>query len=502
MTSVLIVDRDPLLQEAARRQIEARGLVALIARSADEAVDLIAADGANLSGLIANIDLADMTSGWNVARLVREHVPEAAIGYLSSSGHRGWAVHGVPNSVLISTGGGAHAIPDSFFRLCRAAGGGDREPPADLAADRLARAVQRERELLYAHFQHTPSFIAFLGGADHRYTFVNNAYARLVERDVIGLTVVEAFPEAIAQGFVDILDRVYETGEEFIAHGIEFEVEIDNGPTKRTWLDLVYRPIRETDGTIAGVFVEGEDLTERQETQARVNALQNQLIHIARVNAMGLLSSTLAHELNQPLASIHNFMAAASIAASRQELDPLIIKCLDGASASALRAGGIVRRLRAMTVNGPIHKQMVAVEPALREAVATACTGRFDVEVGYDLGSTASVLVDQVQFQQVMLNLLQNAIEAANGAGPQLQVSTADDAGFVRICVRDFGSGISPDILPRIFESFATTKPEGMGIGLSLCRTIVEAHGGVMTAHDNEDAGATFCFTLPRAASG
>ena len=497
MISVLIVDQDPFALETISHQLDIRGYRAVMVSKSGDAVDLIGRDGKSFAGLVINVDMDDGRSGWDVARSLREINPTAAIGYLSATSHRDWAINGVPDSVLIGAAGGDHDIPDNFFRLCGAGQPGDVQ--AKSSSSRLADAIKREQDTLQEHFQRTPSFIAFLEGADHRYVFANQAYIRLVEREVVGLTVVEAFPEVVAQGFVDILDRVYSSGEDFVAHGVEFKISLGLTETKTTYIDLIYRPMHAADGRICGIFVEGEDLTARLATQERISELQNELIYVARINAMGVLASTLAHELNQPLASIQNFVAAAAMLAEKRALDPEFIDYLQGASKNALRAGDIIRRLRAMTVRRSLKREAVALEAALREAVATACTGRHDVRIGYDFRSTGLVRVDPVQLQQVMLNLIRNALESAGPHAPDLFISTVDEGAFVRSCVCDAGTGIDAALLPRIFDAFATSKPEGMGVGLSLCKTIIETHGGKLTARNNEDRGATFCFTLPKA---
>jgi two-component system, LuxR family, sensor kinase FixL len=499
MPLVLIVDEDPVALETIRHQLDIHGHDAVVAPSAHSASDIIDSQGKIFSGLITNVLLDGGVSGWDIARRMREINASIAVGYISSSGHRDWAVHGVPGSIMISSAGSDHDIPEDFFRLLNSERRDDRILGTGMTSGRrLTEAIERERDALQEHFQRTPSFIAFLEGPDHRYAFANKSYTRLVEREVVGLTVVEAFPEAVAQGYVDILDRVYRSGEDFVAHGVEFRIQLSATETKTTYIDLIYRPLRGIDGRVHGIFVEGEDLTAQLASQERIAALQNELIHVARINAMGMLASTLAHELNQPLASTQNFVSAAAMLAKQHSLDP--VQCLDNASESALRAGEIIRRLRAMTLRRSVQREAVALEPALREAVATACTGRFDVQVAYDFQSTDIVRADPVQLQQVMLNLIRNALEAAGSDRSHLTVSTIDEGGFVRSCVRDSGSGIATDLLPRVFDAFATTKTDGMGVGLSLCKTIIESHGGKIDAHNNADGGATFCFTLPKMA--
>ncbi|MDV3458434.1 ATP-binding protein [Sphingomonas sp. HF-S4] len=449
-------------------------------------------------GLITNVALPGILSGWDMARIVRDYNRHAAIGYLSGEGQRDWAMLGVPNSIVIGSGAIDYEIPDAFFSFCgkdEARRGAD--APVAQQWQRLGEIVRGERSTLYAHFQHTSNLIAVLEGPDHRYTFANTAYLQLVERNVVGKTVIEAFPEVIGQGYVEILDRVFTTGEEFIGHRVEFDMARGDG-TKRALLDLIYRPMHGNAGAITGILVEGTDLTASHAAQGRIDALQNDLIHVARVNAMGLLASTLAHELNQPLTAISNFLSAAKMMSHAKPVDPKILECVEGATTSALRAGFIIRRLRNLTVKGPASRQDVAIDSVVREAVAIACTGRFEAKVECDFQSRGLVHVDPIQLQQVILNFLQNAFDASDTSEAHIAISTADSDTNVECQVRDSGTGIPRDVLSRIFDSFVTTKTEGMGIGLSLSKTIIESHGGSIAARNNPDRGATLSFTLPR----
>lgn len=498
MHSILVLDRDSTARESLRRQLAARGLAAHSAASAEEALPMLKAGDPPSIGLITNVELAGLISGWDMARIVREHNPHAVVGYLSMSGQRDWAILGVPGSIIISGISGEYEIPEVFFRACeadaprRAATGESAQP-----WQKIDDLIRRERSALYAHFQHTPTLIAVLEGADHHFTFANDAYLQLVERDVVGKSVVEAFPEVIAQGYVEILDRVFTTGEEFIAHSIEFEMQRGDR-TKRALLDLIYRPMHGADGTVTGIFVEGTDLTANHAAQAKIASLQNELIHVARVNAMGLLASTLAHELNQPLTAISNFLSAAKLIAQTKPVDPAVEECITGANASAIRAGMIIRNLKALTKKGPTVRQDIALETIANEAIAIACTGRFNINVETDFRAENMVHADPVQLQQVALNFIQNAFDASIGGETRICVATADCGSNVELSVRDSGAGIPAEMLDRIFDSFVTTKAEGMGIGLSLSKTIIESHGGMIAARNNPDRGATLSFALPR----
>jgi two-component system sensor kinase FixL len=245
------------------------------------------------------------------------------------------------------------------------------------------------------------------------------------------------------------------------------------------------------------------DLSERQKTEARLQELQAELVHISRLTAMGEMASTLAHELNQPLSAITNYMKGSRrmLEDSTDERSMAIKKALDNAGEQALRAGQIIRRLRDFVARGESERRIENVSKLIEEASALALVGAKDqgVRVTFQLDRNCDlVLADKVQIQQVLLNLIRNAIEAMEGAARrELVVSTAPaDDDMVRISVSDTGHGILPEVAEQLFQSFVTTKQHGMGVGLSISRTIVESHGGRITAGPNPSGGTIFSFTL------
>jgi two-component system sensor kinase FixL len=248
------------------------------------------------------------------------------------------------------------------------------------------------------------------------------------------------------------------------------------------------------------------DLTEHQQTQARLQELQSELVHVSRLSAMGEMASALAHELNQPLAAISNYMKGSRRLLSQSQ-DPntkKIESAMDRAAEQALRAGQIIRRLRDFVSRGESDKLDESLSKLVEEAGALGLSGareqnvqlRFNLKPEFD-----RVLVDRVQIQQVLVNLFRNALEAmAQSPRRELIVSNemvADD--MIEISVSDTGSGFQDDVKPNLFQTFFTTKETGMGVGLSISRSIIEAHGGRMSAESNSSGGATFRFTLPAA---
>jgi len=245
------------------------------------------------------------------------------------------------------------------------------------------------------------------------------------------------------------------------------------------------------------------DLTERQKTEARLQELQAELVHISRLTAMGEMASALAHELNQPLSAIANYMKGSRrLIAERTDADSLLIRdALDKAAEQSMRAGQIIRRLRDFLARGESERRMESIKKLVEEASALALVGAkehgvrvhfaFDPEVDW-------VLVDKVQIQQVLLNLIRNAIEAMDHT-PRRELTVATEAaedGFIAVTVGDTGSGIALEIREQLFQPFITTKPTGMGVGLSISRTIIEAHGGRIAVQPNPGGGTVFRFTL------
>lgn len=249
-----------------------------------------------------------------------------------------------------------------------------------------------------------------------------------------------------------------------------------------------------------------QDLTERQETQIRLEELQNELAHVSRISAMGTMASSLAHELNQPLAAVANYLegAAALIEDPHPENLQIVRAALQEAAQQSVRAGRILRGLRDFIGRGDSEKRIESLSRLINEANALALIGAREqgVEVMLQLDSTADkVLVGRVQVQQVLVNLIRNGIEAMLRSSVKRLVirTTPASSGFVRVSVEDSGAGIDADIATRLFQPFLSTKDDGMGLGLSICQTIIEAQGGSIWAEPAVGGGTIFHFTLVRA---
>ncbi|RUP22265.1 PAS domain-containing sensor histidine kinase [Methylobacterium sp.] len=245
------------------------------------------------------------------------------------------------------------------------------------------------------------------------------------------------------------------------------------------------------------------DLTERQQTEARLHELQSELVHMSRLNEMGEMASTLAHELNQPLGAISNYAKGCKRLLARPDPDNVAkaLEVFDKAAEQALRAGQIIRRLREFVARGEAEKRAEPVARLIEEASALALVGAREqglvARVALD-PRVGSVLADRVQVQQVLVNLMRNAREAMQQSDRREITVEARPVGpdVIEIAVSDTGPGIADTVADRLFQPFVTTKRSGMGVGLSICRTIVEAHGGRLNVERNGAGGATFRLTL------
>jgi two-component system, LuxR family, sensor kinase FixL len=251
------------------------------------------------------------------------------------------------------------------------------------------------------------------------------------------------------------------------------------------------------------------DLTEERRVESRTQQLQAELAHISRLSALGEMGSALAHELNQPLAAIANYITGSRrlLADAGLPSAAKIEGALERAAEQVLRAGQIIRRLRDFVSRRAGERKMESVAQLVEEAAALGLLGAREkgVNLKFDLDAAHDALyADRIQIQQVLVNLLRNGVDAMEAtARCELTVSSRIVAPDVlEIAVADSGPGIAPEALARLFEPFFTTKAAGLGVGLSISRGIVEAHGGEMSAQNNPQGGATFRFTLPLGGAG
>jgi len=249
------------------------------------------------------------------------------------------------------------------------------------------------------------------------------------------------------------------------------------------------------------------DLTERREADIRLRHLQAELAHVGRLSEMGTLASSLAHELNQPLTAITSYcQGAADLLDGEQDAQRLEMarQAMRETMEQAIRAGQIVKRMREFLRSGETERSVEQLSRLVTEANALALVGTrehgIDVQVNLD-PSCNHVFVDRIQIQQVLFNLIRNAIEAMLDCPIRSLLISSKSAqdGFAMVSIEDSGSGISDNVADQLFQPFVTTKGTGMGIGLSICRTIIEAHGGRIWFEPGSEGGTIFRFTLPKA---
>jgi len=274
-------------------------------------------------------------------------------------------------------------------------------------------------------------------------------------------------------------------------------------------ISLTVSPLRDEAGRVVGASALSRDITAARlaadalrEAQERLQEQHRELLHVARLSELGQMAATLAHEVNQPLSAINNYLRAArrflatDEPASRLKLEEAISKAAD----QAVRAGEIVHRLRRLTRRSESELHPEPIAQLLDEAASLAAIDarRRGVTVQLECDPAADlVLADRVEIQQVLLNLIRNALEAMEGQPRrELRVAAAARNDMVEVSVADTGPGLSPQVAEKLFQPFVTTKSRGVGIGLSICRGIIADHGGRIWAEANQDGGTIFWFTL------
>lgn len=249
------------------------------------------------------------------------------------------------------------------------------------------------------------------------------------------------------------------------------------------------------------------DLTERQLSENRLQELQAELLHVSRLSDVGQMASALAHELNQPLAAIVNYVQATRrlLQADQVSISPKIAETMDKAVAQAGRAGEIIRHLRSFIRKGETEPEIEELNRIVEEATALGLVGAKEsgVTVRWTLNrESMPVLVDKVQIQQVIFNLVRNSVEAMGDHPPprELVVTTRlVESQMAEVSISDTGPGLAPKVQAQLFQPFITTKEKGMGLGLSICWSIIESHRGKLWAAPNAERGVKFQFTLPLA---
>jgi signal transduction histidine kinase/ActR/RegA family two-component response regulator len=366
------------------------------------------------------------------------------------------------------------------------------------------RYREEENERFRALFAQAPGIMAVLRGPDHVFELTNQSYLQLIgHRQIVGKAAREALPEVTGQGFFELLDRVYNSGEPFVGHALPLRLQREpNGPLEERFIDFVYQPIRDAAGAVSGIFVEGSDVTLRKQVEDELRAANRQKDQFLAM---------LAHELRNPLAPIMTAaqllkvgsldprsVANASEIIGRQaaHMTDLVNDLLD---VSRVTRGLVALEKEELDLNVIVAAAVEQVRPlidARRHSLTLQLSGR-----------SAHVIGDRTRLVQVISNILNNAAKYTSPGGRITLAVTVDDER-VHVTVRDNGVGIAPDILPYIFDLFtqAERTPDrsqgGLGIGLALVKSLVSLHGGTVRADSpGLGQGSEFCICLQRLAT-
>ena len=340
------------------------------------------------------------------------------------------------------------------------------------------RALRTQQERLLSLFHQAPAFLAVLRGPEHVFEMHNLRYMDLIgQRNVIGKSVREAVPEAVSQGFIEMLDSVYTSGEPFIAHNHPIDLQrIPGKPLERRYLDFVYQPMREIDGSLSGIIALGVDITERK------NAL-DALLNTEKLTAVGRLAASIAHEINNPLSSVTNLLYLARHSADLDEIQ----RYLDTAERELRRVSAISNQT--LRFHRQSTKQQAVRSEELLESVLSIQQGRLvnsSIEVQRQFRAQSPITCFDGEIRQVLNNLVGNAIDAMQSTGGTLFVRSREARNWqtgkkgITLTVADTGTGMNAELLARIFEPFFTTKGvgQGTGLGLDTVQRIVKKHRG------------------------
>jgi PAS domain S-box-containing protein len=370
---------------------------------------------------------------------------------------------------------------------------------------RSAEALEREKRFLRQVIDIAPNFI-FAKDRGGRFTLANQAVAEaygttvdnLIGKTDADFNLNKDEVDSFRRTDLEVLDTLQ---ERFIP-----EEHITDAKGRSRWLQTVKRPIIERGESTNQVLGSSTDITRRKQTDLELQEQRSELAHVARISMMGELAASLAHELNQPLTAIlSNAQAALRFMSSKPADLEEVRETLQDIVKDNNRAGEVIRRMRALVKKEELEFAVLDCGSLLRDVIALVHSDAVlqNVKISLELEDGLPRIVgDRVQLQQVVLNIMLNAFDAMKECpADQRRVrlhAESHGAEFVTVAVSDCGVGLSSDKLDKIFQPFYTTKGEGLGMGLSISRSIIQAHGGHLWAKNNSDGGATFYFTVPR----
>ena len=363
-----------------------------------------------------------------------------------------------------------------------------------------AQSLHIERLQLTELFKQAPAFIAVTRGPDHVFELANAPYQLLVgNRQLIGKFLAEALPEAAEQGFVALLDRVYLTGEPYIARAAKISLVRTAGlPQEERYLDFVYQPMHNQDGETSGIIVLGVDVTDRRNAE-------HALIQSEKLAAVGRLASTVAHEINNPLEAVTNLLYLAT---TSEDLPPLIKGYLESAECELRRVANIANQTLRFNKNSA-NQTAVFCQNLFADTLSIYQGRLLNSRVQVDERKRAShaVICFEGEIRQVLSNLISNAIDALHSTGGRLLLRSRDATNWktekkgVVLTIADTGSGMTAAVVKNIYEAFFSTKGiGGTGLGLWISAGIIDRHHGSLRVHSSQSKtrhGTVFTVFLP-----
>jgi len=395
-----------------------------------------------------------------------------------------------------------------------------------------ARMRDEEKERLRELFAQAPGAIAVLRGPKHEFFIANEAYFELSGRDrnIMGRTIAEALPEVVEQGFVALLDNVYQTGEPFIGSNVSIEL-VRKGVRQLRIVDFIYAPTRDLEGRVDGIFVQATDVTDRSQAEHALQSLnatleqrvvdevsermrtEDQLRQAQKMDAIGQLTGGIAHDFNNMLAVVIGALNLMQRRLNKGDTD--VTRYIEAAIDGANRASALTQRLLAFSRQQPLNPVSLDVNVMvgqMTELLARTIGEHISIETVRGAGLWRT-FADQVQLESAIINLAVNARDAMPDGG-KLTIETANtaidarygaehgvaDGQYVVICVSDTGVGMSPEVMAQAFDPFFTTKEVGKGTGLGLSQVFgfVRQSGGHVKLYSEAGHGTTVKIYLPR----
>jgi PAS domain S-box-containing protein len=464
------------------------GSVDFISQRWMESTGLAVEDGLgwNWRSLVHPDDLARFVDEWHQALAAGEPMETEARLRQADGEYRWWLIRNVP-------------LRDERGNIVKWYGTSVDIEDRKRAEERVRRNERELRQLTEVIPQHV-----LVSEPDGTLVYVNQ-----VALEYTGLTLdVALSKESLAKIFhPDDLERVLGARRRAISLQVEWEVEarVRRKDGKYRWFLIRFNPLRDEQGRIFRWYGTRTDIEDRKQAEDALHQARAELAHVTRVATVGEMTASIAHEVNQPIAAVVTNAGACLrwLAAQPPEMEEAR-QALGRIVKDGNRAGEVIARIRALVEKSPPRKDRLNINETILEVVflTTSEVNENRISVQTELSNDLPLILgDRIQLQQVILNLIKNAVEAmsAVGDGPRelLVSSRKDESKGVLVAVRDTGPGLDPEALAHLFDPFYTTKPEGMGMGLAISRSIIEAHGGRLWATANEPHGAVFQFTLP-----